>query len=341
MAKTGVLLINIGSTKSYQTKDVANYLRNFLMDKDVINLPWLFRWILVNLIIVPRRAKVSAENYKKVWLPEGSPLNVHSRVFAKGLQQELGADYLVEIGMRYSDPSIQKGLDRLRSRGATELIVVPLYPQYADATTTSSRLAAETALKNLGWKVPTRVYPAFFNSQAFVKTSAEVALLQTKDQNIDHFLFSFHGLPEDHVRKNQGCLESTTCCFEPWATQKNCYRAQCFATAKLIAEQMQIPSQKWSVSFQSRLGAGEWLKPATDDSIEILAATQKKNIAVLCPSFVADCIETIEEIGMGAKEHFIKNGGSIFTLIPCVNGDPAWTQGFANELKEYQQQQRN
>lgn len=335
MAKTGVLLLNIGSTKSPHPRDVASYLRNFLMDKEVINLPWLLRWVLVNFLIVPRRAKKSAANYQKIWLPEGSPLDVHSRAFAQSLQKYLGSGYVTQVGMRYSQPSIKEALKKLREQNISELLIVPLYPQFADATSLSSINAVHRELKSLKWTLPVKTYPAFFDSPAFVQASSAQTQERLQGREIDHYLFSFHGLPEEHIRKIQGCRLDNGCCFTSEATQKNCYRAQCYATAKAIAGELHLLPNQWSVSFQSRLGSGEWLKPSTDDSLEILASTHKKNIAVLCPSFVADCIETLEEIGIGGEEFFREKGGGSLTLIPCVNAHPLWSEGFSREIQAF------
>ena len=334
MAKKGVLLLNIGSPNSYQVEDVKKYLTNFLMDKDVINAPFLIRWPLVNLLIVPKRAPYSAANYKKVWMEgEGSPLTVYTDRFAKKLQTSLGKDYSVKVGMRYADPSIETALNEFEKEGISSLLLAPMFPQYAEATTGSSVKEVERQMQMRGYKVSTKVLPPFFNEEAFIGPSIELTKQAVKDKHIDHYLFSFHGLPESHIRKVEGCLITPDCCFEKNACAKNCYRAQCFASATEMAERMNIPDSHWSVSFQSRLGRAEWLKPSTEHSLEVLGQTGKKNIAVLCPSFVADCIETLEEIGIGGEEVFKENGGQSFTLIPCVNEDASWVQGFSEIIR--------
>lgn len=334
MTKTGILLFNIGTPRSYEVNDVKEYLLDFLMDKDVINLPFLIRWPLVHGIIVPKRAPFSAANYKKVWMPEGSPLWVYSKHFAEKLQTELGSGYSVKLGMRYSEPSIEKSLLEFAAEKVDSILLVPMFPQYAEATTGSVLKEFQRAKKKHHIQIPTKTLRDFYQDKSFIDPSVEILEESLENKKIDHYLFSFHGLPESHVRKNEGCLRSEDCCFEKSACEKPCYRAQCFATATRIAESLNLPASHWSVSFQSRLGRAEWLKPSTEHSLEILAKTEKKNVAVICPSFVADCIETLEEIAIGGAETFKHAGGDNLYVIPCVNEDERWVKGFASLLKE-------
>jgi ferrochelatase len=335
MAKTGLVLLNIGTPASYEVADVKKYLKKFLMDKDVINLPYPLRWILVNAIIVPRRAPYSAANYKKVWLSEGSPLKVHTEDFAQKLQESLSSDYIVRIGMRYSDPSIENAMKDLQSLGVERILLAPLFPQEADATTGSCVKEARKSHKKLQMTVPLDVLPSFFALEEFIDPSVKSVEKSLEGHGVDHYLFSFHGLPESHVKKNAGCLENKNCCLEKNACHKPCYRAQCFATASKMAELLKLEKNQWSVSFQSRLGRAEWLKPSTDSKLEELAQTGKEKLAVLCPSFVADCIETLEEIGIGGKELFHSKGGKAFHLVSCLNDDDQWAQGFARWVQTF------
>lgn len=335
MAKKGVLLINIGSTSSYAVSDVKKFLKKFLMDKDVISIPFLLRWFLVHGIIVPRRAKASAENYKKIWIEnEGSPLVVYTKSFAHLLQQDLGKNYVIKIGMRYNPPTIENALREFAEENVETIILAPLYPQYAAATTGSSLNEIDRFIGRLGIEILTETLPPFYNEDAFIQSYVDQIQKKLTNKNPDHYLFSFHGLPESQIRKIKNCLTSETCCFESDACQKGCYRAQCFSIATKIAEVLNIPDSHWSVSFQSRLGRGEWLKPATDHTLEVLARKGKKSVAVVCPSFVTDCLETLEEIGMEGQSTFKQNGGEEFILVPCLNNSPEWTQRFADLLKE-------
>jgi len=334
MAKKGVLLLNIGSPVSYDVPDVKKYLKTFLMDPDIISIPFFVRWPLVHGIIVPRRGEYSAANYKKIWLEgEGSPLTVYTQRFAAQLQEDLGSDYVVKVGMRYSPPGIAQALQEFAAESIDSLTLAPLYPQYAEATTGSSLKEVERLMNRMGLKIPTTTLPPFYAHKAFVDPTVKVIKETLQDEQVDHYLFSFHGLPESQVRKVSGCLVSQDCCFEKSACAKKCYRAQCYASATAIAEAMGIPGSHWSVAFQSRLGRGEWLKPATDHTIELLAQSGKKKIAVVCPSFVADCIETLEEIGIGGSELFKEKGGDTYVLIPCLNDSPEWTHNFAQLIK--------
>lgn len=334
MSKKGLLLLNIGSPQSYEVTDVKKYLRTFLMDEDIINIPFFVRWPLVNGIIVPRRSPYSAANYKKIWMEgEGSPLTVYTKRFTTKLQENLGSQYVVKIGMRYSEPSIQKALREFSKESVDSLVLVPLYPQYAEATTGSSLKEVRRQMGKEGLDIPTKILPPFFTEPFFINSTVEIAQRHLQGRNADHILFSFHGLPESQIRKIEGCLTTKDCCSNLNSCAKNCYSAQCYATAKAIAQQMNLKKDQWSVAFQSRLGRGEWLKPSTDQTIQALAEAGKKNIAVLCPSFVSDCIETLEEIGIGGKELFLEKGGEEYHLIPCLNDEDAWTTRFAEHLK--------
>jgi ferrochelatase len=335
MAKTGIILCNIGTPRSYQVKDVKEYLLTFLMDKDIINIPFLIRWLLVHGIIVPRRAPFSAGNYKKIWMTEGSPLWVYSRNFANKLQTELGSDYSIKLGMRYSEPSIENALKELESEKVESILLIPMFPQYAEATTGSILKEFNRAAKKLETQTPVKIFPTFFSNDYYTETTATITKETLADQSVDHYLFSFHGLPESHVRKNANCLVSPDCCLAVNACEKPCYKAQCHSSAAKIAKQLNLSQDQWSVSFQSRLGRGEWLKPSTDSILESLAKSGKKNIAVLCPSFVADCIETLEEIAIGGQETFSHAGGETLRMIPCLNEDPRWVKNFAVAVQNF------
>ncbi len=336
MAKAGILLLNIGTPRSFEVHDVKKYLRTFLMDRDIIDLPWISRWPLVNLIIVPQRGAYSASNYKKIWMKEGSPLLVYTDRFADQLQNKLGSQYLVRIGMRYSAPTIESALRDFYRAKVETIIVAPMYPQYAEATTGSSLREVNRLMGRLGIDIPTVVVPPFYDKKEFLKAQGQCMKDVTQEKAIEHIVFSFHGLPEAQIKKVPGCLSSPDCCAQVNACEKPCYRAQSLATAEKLAKEIGLAKDSWSVGFQSRLGRAEWLKPSTDQVLEDLARKGIKKVAIACPSFVADCIETLEEIGMGGKQLFLREGGTEFFMIPCVNDHPLWVDGFSEMIKKNQ-----
>jgi ferrochelatase len=237
MDKTGVLLINIGSPKTYETNDVSSYLKTFLMDEDIINLPYLVRWFLVHGIIVPRRAHHSAENYRKIWMEgEGSPLTVYTQRFSSQLQNLLGDNYSVKVGMRYSEPSIEQALKDLSAEGVKDLLVAPLYPQYAEATTGSSLKEVKRLLLKLNLNLKIKTIPPFYADRAFIDPTIKIIKKTLQDQPVDHYVFSFHGLPVSQIKRNKGCLLNDQCCAETRACQTTCYRSHCHQTARILAK---------------------------------------------------------------------------------------------------------
>lgn len=334
MAKKGVLLLNIGSPASYEVADVKKYLLRFLMDKDIISAPWFVRWPLVHIGIVPRRSPQSAANYKRIWMTEGSPLLVYTQRFADKLQQELGDDFVVALGMRYSEPSIESALQLFAAQGVEEIIAAPMYPQYAEATTGSSVKELRRVMKKMRVTTPIEILPPFFEDSAFVDPAVEIATEHLQGKEVDHYLFSFHGLPKSQVQKVHDCHGSDACLEEVLSEAPHCYRAHCYATARAMAGKLKLQKHQWSVSFQSRLGPVEWIRPYTDQALEALAKNGTKRVAVFCPAFVADCIETLEEIGIGEKENFLSHGGTEYTMVPCVNEDSRWVKGFASLLQQ-------
>jgi ferrochelatase len=314
------LLINLGTPDAPTTPAVRRYLREFLSDPRVIDINPIGRALLLNLVILPFRPAKSAAAYQKIWDAEtGSPLLSHSKALAAGVAAQLGAGWQVELAMRYGKPSIADGLERLR--GCDRIVVLPLYPQYA-ASSTSTSVARVMELATARWDVaPLEIVPAFYAEPKFIAAFAAVARPVLAEARADHVLFSFHGLPERQIRKSGDatCLASPTCCDrEPPPT---CYRAQCFSTARALANELAITD--YTVCFQSRLGRTPWITPHTDVVIGELAKTHKR-LAVFCPAFVADCLETLEEIGMRAKEQWLAAGGEELVLVPSLNATPAW-----------------
>ena len=329
MSKKGLLLINLGSPDSTSVPDVRKYLREFLMDGRVLDAPWLIRWCVVNLVILPTRPVQSAEAYAQVWTPEGSPLVVTSRNVQRELQQRVGDDFPVELAMRYQSPSIETAITRLKDQGVTDLLVFPLFPHYAMSSFETAVVRAQEVAERLAPELRLRIAEPYYQDPEYIAaltTSAEPFL----QDSYDHLIFSFHGLPERHLRKSDPtgchCLATPDCCNTPSEAHKTCYRAQCFATVRAFVEAAGLPADKYSVAFQSRLGRDPWLKPYTDFELTRLAESGVKKILVICPAFVSDCLETLEEIAMRGRETFLEAGGTELTLIPCMNEHPRWLE---------------
>lgn len=319
--KKGVLLINLGTPDAPTTEAVRRYLREFLSDPRVIDVNPVGRWMLLNLVILPRRPARSAEAYAKVWTAEGSPLLVNSRALEAAVRAALAGEMEVELGMRYGNPSLPFAIERLKARGVTEFTVLPLYPQ-------QSMSATETSVVRVGELLGSfRAVPSFFSHPRFVQAWAEVAAPVIAQRRPDHLLFSFHGLPLRHMRKgNPEVCEASGRCSVPFsALNSTCYRAQSFETARLVAQALGVGADGYTVAFQSRLGATAWIQPYTDEVLPKLASSYKR-VAVLCPAFVADCLETLEEIGIRAREQFRRAGGEELTLVPSLNAHPTWVQ---------------
>src|SRR5215510_10728647 len=329
MNKTGVLLINLGTPDSPTPPAVGRYLREFLMDGFVIDMPLPLRWFLVNVLIVPRRKFQSAAAYQKVQLPEGSPLLVHTRALAHKVSQQLDDEYLVEFGMRYGNPSIKSALQNLKSRGVSRIIVLPLYPQYAESSFETAVVETKKSARELGCEELLTILPPFYNDPGFIRAWAEHIRGDLDPVTSDHVVFSFHGVPVRHLKKfhtSDNNFTPVACCTEVTDSNQNCYRAQCFATARAIATHLDLHPDDYTVSFQSRLGRAEWIGPNTVDVFQDLAHRGIKRIAVACPSFVADCLETLEEIGLRGRETFLAAGGEAFQLIESLNADRRWAK---------------
>lgn len=335
--RVGVLLINIGTPASPAVRDVRAYLREFLGDPRVIDLPALGRWLLLNLIILPFRPRRSAHAYASIWTPEGSPLMVHGRALTAALAAAL-PEATVRLGHCYGAPSISAALDDFEAAGVDRVVVVPLYPQEAGATTGAAldRVLTEARRR---WVVPSlHVLPPFYDHPAFIDAVAEVSAPTLQAARADHVLFSFHGVPERHVRRadasGETCLSRPDCCETLDATNRRCYRAHCFATARALTRRMGLDPARVSVSFQSRLGRTAWIGPYTEATLDKLAQDGVKRLVVLEPSFVADCLETLEEVGIRGRERFRAAGGEELVSVPCLNSDPRWVAALAGLLRE-------
>jgi ferrochelatase len=335
----GVLLLNLGTPDSPSVPDVRRYLREFLSDPRVIDIHPAARWLLLNLVILPSRPAKSARAYRMVWGADGSPLLAHSRRLSDGVQAALGPGHLVELGMRYGAPSIASALARLVAAQPRKIVVLPLFPQYSSAATGS---AVERVYEVAGkaWNVPPiETIGAFYDDPGFIAAFADVAKRHLAGFRPDFVLFSYHGLPERHMRKSdpsgRHCLASAGCCDAIGRENRYCYRAHCFATTRALVASLGLGSDRHSVSFQSRLGRTPWIHPYTDEVLPELARAGKQRLAVMCPAFVADCLETVEEIGIRARAQWRSLGGEDLLLVPSLNSDPLWIDAVARLVRQH------
>lgn len=326
MMKQGLLLINLGTPDAPDTRSVRRYLREFLADRRVIDLPALIRYPLLYGLILPFRPRQSAQAYQAIWKENGSPLLIHSRNLAAKLQSVLGDRCQVALGMRYGNPSIEQALQQLKH--CTHITVLPLYPQYSSAATGSSIENVLTLLAQKPVQPSLTIIRDFYNHPRFLAAQAQRIKPYLDDH--DYLLLSFHGVPERHL-KASGCdAICTETCPLPVAANQACYRAQCFATGQLLAARLGLPAGYYQVAFQSRLGKTPWIKPYTDEVLTELASQGIKRLAVACPSFVADCLETLEEIGLRAQLQWMKLGGEKLTVIPCLNDNQQWVESLVD-----------
>ena len=332
----GVLLVNLGSPDSPSVPDVRRYLREFLMDGRVLDVNWLARFCIVNFAILPSRPKQSAEAYQKVWTPAGSPLVAISRNVQAKLQPRVKLP--VELAMRYQNPSIPEAVQRLEDKGVDHLLLIPLFPHYAMSSFESAVERVREAAATVAPRMRIEVQPPFYDHPDYIAALAASAR-EYLDRDYDHLLFSFHGLPERQLRKSDPtghhCLASGNCCEIASPAHATCYRAQCFKTVAAFVRQANVPKEKYSVAFQSRLGRNPWLKPYTDYELPRLAAAGVRKLLVMCPAFVSDCLETLEEIGMRGRETFLAAGGNDCTLSPCLNEHPLWLEALEKMIVRF------
>ncbi|GAB3202658.1 ferrochelatase [Pontibacter aydingkolensis] len=326
--KIGVLLVNLGTPDTPNTPDVRKYLREFLLDKRVIDIPAIARYALINGIIAPFRAPKSAKVYKELWTERGSPLLYHGRDLQEKLQASLGNGYHVAFGMRYQSPSIKSALEELREQSVDRIIVLPLFPQYASASTGSVQDKIMEIVKDW-WIVPSiNFISSFCDDPGFINAFAELGKQHMAQDNYDHVVFSYHGLPERHILKgsDHGYCKLGSCCNSYNKRNKYCYRAACFATSRLLAEQLGLREDQYTVAFQSRLGKDPWLQPYTDFILKDLPAKGIKKVLAYSPAFVADCLETTIEVGEEFKEMFLEAGGEKWQLVESLNSNPMWVE---------------
>ncbi len=332
----GVLLVNLGSPNSPSVADVRRYLREFLMDGRVLDVNWFVRFCVVHFAILPSRPQKTAEAYRKIWTPSGSPLIVISRNLQAKLQQRVNVP--VELAMRYQKPAIPDALKRLAEKGVDDLLLIPLFPHYAMSSYESAVERVKAVAAELAPQVRIELQPPFFEQPEYIE--ALVASAEDFVQNgFDHLLFSFHGLPERHIRKSdptrRHCLATGNCCETASPAHATCYRAQCFRTVAAFVARAGVPKEKYSVAFQSRLGRDPWLKPYTDYEFPRLAGNGIKKLLVMCPAFVSDCLETLEEIGLRGRESFRAAGGTELTLVPCLNEHPRWLEALEKMIRRF------
>jgi ferrochelatase len=334
MSKSGVLLVNLGSPDSPSVLDVHRFLREFLMDGRVLDAPWPLRFLVVHCLILPFRLKKSAEAYRKIWTPEGPPLVVISNRVRAELQGRVGMP--VELAMRYRNPSIESALAKLRAEGVDDLLLIPLFPHFAMSSyeTAVVRVRKVAARRAPGMRL--RVQPPFFADDDYI--AALVASVEPfLGKGFDNLLLSFHGVPERHLRKTDPtkshCLVVKDCCNVSSPAHATCFRHQCLKTVEAFAQKAGLAASRYSVAFQSRLGCDRWLQPYTDIVLRRLAARGVKRLLVICPAFVADCVEVLEEIGMRGRKTFLAAGSGELTLIPCLNDHPLWLAALSGMVK--------
>lgn len=321
-----VLLVNLGSPDAPEETAVRRYLDEFLMDPYVVQLPWLLRRLLVSLFVLPTRPKASAHAYRSIWWDDGSPLVVLSRRVQQALQQRLTIP--VGMAMRYGSLGIEGQLLELAANPQVDdVLFIPMYPHYADSTITTTVEEARRVVSKHGLEINLHVQPPFFAQQEYIDALVDSAAPWLQ-KDFDHVLFSYHGLPESHLTKTDPtgnhCLRQADCCMNASAAHATCYRHQVFETTRCFVESTGLPADKYTMAFQSRLGRAKWLTPSTEETLKELGGKGVKHLLVMCPAFVTDCLETLEEIGIRGSEVFIAAGGESLELIPCLNDNPAW-----------------
>lgn len=334
--RTGVFLINLGTPDSPEPRDVYRYLIEFLTDPRVIIAPWLKRQLLVRGLIVPLRYRQSAKAYQKIWTAEGSPLKVYGDRIRDRLQDRLGDEFKIVIGMRYQKPSIEDGLRELLNAQVERILVFPLFPQYASATTGSIHQKVMELVSGCE-VIPEMLFMNQFATHPSLINAFCASAEPYKLNDYEHILFSFHGLPHQHLIRADRCghcLKSEDCCKTLTSANQSCYSAQCYSTAHAIAKNLTLESNRFSVAFQSRLGKEPWLEPSTADVIKQLALNGKKKVLVFCPSFVCDCLETIYEIGIEYEELFKHHGGERLDLVPGLNDNVKWIDALEEIIQE-------
>lgn len=336
--KKGVLLVNLGSPESPTPKDLKPYLDEFLMDPRVIDAPLWLRNIIVRGIILRTRPKRSAAAYAKIWWDEGSPLIVISEWFKRKVQAQ--AQIPIALGMRYGKMTIKKAMESLDKKGVTDVLLVPLYPHYAMSSYETVVVKAMEVRAEHFPQLQLTTMPPFYGNPDYIKVLSEAIKGSLERFQYDHLLFSYHGIPERHIRKSDPtkfhCKIDGECCYTNSVAHHSCYRHQCYATTELVRKFLKLPKENISTSFQSRLAGDPWLKPYTDYEFERLAGEGRKRLAVVTPAFVSDCLETLEEIAMEGEAQFMEAGGEAYHHIPCLNDSDPWVGLMANWINTWE-----
>ncbi|RAP33340.1 ferrochelatase [Candidatus Marinamargulisbacteria bacterium SCGC AG-410-N11] len=334
----GAIIVNVGSPDDPSVPAVKRYLDEFLMDEYIIDLPYILRALLVKGIILNVRPKKSAHAYSEVWTDEGSPLVAITQRVTNQLNKMV--PFPVEMAMRYGNPSIEHAIRQLllKQPNIKHLILIPLYPHYAMATTKTVTEKVRSILQKISQPLDLIVQKPFFNEQRYINLLSK-SIQEKLPKQWDHILFSYHGIPVRHLKKTDPfqnhCRKVKNCCEVASKSHPFCYSHQVKQTTYLVAKQLGLSESQYSISFQSRLGLDEWLTPSTTDTLKDLGQKETKHLVVVCPAFVTDCLETIEEIGMEGKEDFVEAGGGDYTLVPCLNDRPDWSQLLASYIQEH------
>ena len=333
--KTGVLIVNLGTPATPDTKGVRAFHRKFFSDPFVFDMSPIGRWMLRNLIIIPFRSPKTAELYKEIWMEDGSPLKVYSDRVLAGVRKLLGEEYVVELGMGYSEPNIEQGMQKLVDAGVSKIVAFPMFPQCASSTTGSIGFGLNEVHQKIGKDIPLTIVPPFYNEPEFITSWGDVGKVFEADV-YDHIVFSYHGLPERHIKNddpNKVCF-TEGCCDAVNEKNANCYRMQCYETSRLMAKELHLNSAKWTVAFQSRFGKDPWIQPYLNEKLKELSDSGKKNILVFSPSFVTDCLETIHEISIEYGDEFVKEGGEKLTLVPSLNDNETWINSISSIIRK-------
>ncbi len=334
----GIIIMNLGTPDSTKVSDIKKYLDEFLMDKKVMDYPYLYRWLLVKKIITPRRSPKSAEAYKSIWWPEGSPLRVISERVRVALEECSGLP--VELTMRYGNPTPETAFKKMldRNPGLQEIFIIPMYPHYAMASYETALDYAVKAYKKHSYPFKLTILQPFYQKEEYIKVLANLIRPYIKPTT-DYLLFSFHGVPVRHIKKGditgRHCLQGPDCCTIDSPAHAYCYRHQVTRSAHLTAKVLGLGKGQYGISFQSRLGRTEWLQPYTSETLKILPGQGFKNIVVTCPAFTTDCLETLEEIAIEGRETFLASGGTTYETTPCLNDDPAWIALLNNWVQDH------